>query len=248
VEPSEYDNIARLEETHWWYTGMAAVAAGWLRRLPAPLDRPRTRSILDAGCGTGGALGWLAEFGCPAGVDIHPRALRLAAAKGRRQLAQASIEWLPFPANSFDLLTSLEVLYHLQVADDVQALREFARVLRPGGWLLLRLPAHEWLRRAHDRVVHTRHRYTRAEVRHKLQAASLRPVRVTYANSLMLGPALAWRLAHGQREEAPASDVRLPPRPINYLLAALLRAEGRWLAHFDLPLGMSVLALARKEL
>jgi SAM-dependent methyltransferase len=224
---------------------MRAIAAGWLRRLPAP-HPARLRAILDAGCGTGGALGWLAEFGRPAGVDVHPLALRLAAERGRARLAQASVQALPFPADSFHLLTSFDVLYHLRVADDRQALREFARVLRPGGWLLLRVPAHEGLRRVHDRMVHTRHRYTRAEVYEKLEAAGLRPVRVTYANALLVLPALLWRLAERRRPGAAGGDLWLPPRPLNALLAALVRAEGLWLRRFDLPVGLSVLALARK--
>ena len=250
MEPSEYDNIARLEETHWWYAGMAAMAAGWLRRLPpaAPAAGPATRLILDAGCGTGGAMGWLAEFGRSFGVDLHPRALRLSAAKGRTRLARAGVETLPFPSESFDLVTSFDVLYHLRVSDDQRALREFARVLRPGGRLLLRVPAHEWLRRDHDRVVHTRHRYTRREVNDKLRAAGLRPERVTYANTLLLPPAVAWRLLHGGQAAAPESDVQLPPQLLNQLLTRLLRAEGRWLERFNLPVGMSVLALARKLL
>jgi SAM-dependent methyltransferase len=245
MEPSEYANVARLEEVHWWYTGMRAIATDWLRRLPTP-QPARFPLILDGGCGTGGALGWLAEFGAPAGVDIHPLALRLAAERGRARLVQASVEALPFAAGSFHLLTSFDVLYHLQVADDGQALREFARVLRPGGWLLLRVPAHEGLRRAHDRVVHTRHRYTREEVSEGLEAAGFRPVRVTYANGLLVLPALIRRLAERRRPEAAGSDARLPPRPLNALLAALVRAEGWWLRRFDLPVGLSVMALARK--
>ena len=242
MDTSEYHNIARLEDTHWWYVGMAALAAGWLRGLNAA----GTRAVLDAGCGTGGGLKLLGEFGRPIGIDVAPLALRLAAEKGHTRLACAHVQALPFPAASFGVLTSFDVLYHLQVTDDLNALRDFARVLAPGGWLLLRLPAHEWLRRAHDRTVHTRHRYTLEEVREKLRAAGLRPVRMTYANALLLLPAWLWRLAQHRAQRHGNSDVQLPPQPINRLLTALLHAESVWLRRYNLPIGLSVLALARK--
>jgi SAM-dependent methyltransferase len=252
MEPSEYHNIARVEDTHWWYTGMAAAAAGWLRGLP--LEGPRSRAegaaagprrpVLDAGCGTGGGLRWLTEFGRAIGLDWHPLALRLAREKGYNSLARADVQQLPFAAGSFSLVTSFDVLYHLQVNDDRRALAEFARVLAPGGWLLLRLPAHKWMRRGHDRAVHTRHRYAREEVRAKVAAAGLMPVRVSYANALLLLPALLWRLA--QRDAGGGTDVRLPAPAVNALLGGWLRAEAAWLRHLDLPIGLSVMALARK--
>ena len=220
---------------------MAAIAADWLRRIPATATTETL--ILDAGCGTGGGLRWLAQFGHPCGVDLHPLPLRLASEQGARRLVRADSQALPFTADRFHIVTSFDVLYHLNITDDRIALREFARVLRPGGWLLLRLPAFDWLRSAHDRIVHTRHRYTRREVRDKLHAAGLEPVRVTFANTLLFLPAVLWRLLTRHRA---ASDVVLPPAPINQALAALLRAEMAWLRCFNLPIGLSILALARK--
>jgi SAM-dependent methyltransferase len=249
MEPSEYYNIARLEDTHWWYVGMAAIAAGWLRQLPlerAPGAQAQ-RPILDAGCGTGGGLRLLAQFGAAVGIDRHPLALQLARDKRYTQLARADVQRLPFASGAFGLVASFDVLYHLQVSDDVRALREFRRVLAPDGWLLLRLPAHEWMRRGHDRTVHTRHRYTREEVRQKLEAAGLRPVRISYANTLLLLPAVFWRLAQRQAEDSGGSDVRLPGRATNAALTSLLRVEGAWLRRWNLPTGLSVMALARKS-
>ncbi|MBI3761788.1 MAG: class I SAM-dependent methyltransferase [Chloroflexi bacterium] len=246
MDISEYYNIARLEESHWWYVGMAGIAKDWLSHLPT-VNAAKPRVILDAGCGTGGDLKFLSEFGTAIGIDLHPLALRLSAEKGYTRLARATVEQLPFPGESIAVLTSFEVLYHLQVNDDAQALRDFARVLEPGGWLLLRLPAHDWLRGAHDRTVHTRHRYTREEVQAKLRTAGLRPVRVTYANTLLFFPAALWRLIQRGTSDEAHTDVRLPSPPVNRALTALLRAEGLWLRRFDLPIGLSVLALAQKE-
>jgi len=240
MEASEYENIARLEEEHWWYVGMRHIAARLLRGLPLP----RPAQILDAGCGTGGGLKWLSAFGTTAGVDMHPLAVQYA----RRispQLARASVERLPFAAETFDLVTSFEVLYHLAVSDDERALGEFARVLRPGGWLMVRVPAYDWLRRAHDRQVHTRHRYEASELKGKIARSGLRLRRLTSVGLCLLPPALVSRLVEAPTETH--TDVNLPPRIVNRLLTGALEMEGVWLGGMDLPAGLSLLAMADKE-
>jgi SAM-dependent methyltransferase len=240
VEPSEYDNIARMEERHWWYVGMRRIAAQFLRRLP--LSKPVR--ILDAGCGTGGGLKWLSGFGEAAGVDLHPLAIRYARHVSPR-LAQATVERLPFPAGTFDLVTSFEVLYHAAVTDDEAALCEFVRVLRPGGWLMVRVPAYDWLGRAHDRQVHTRHRYTPSELRQKISASGLELRRLTSVGLFLLPPAMFSRLVEEPGEMH--TDVTLPPALLNWLLTGILSVEGFWLRGLDLPAGLSVLAIAQKE-
>ncbi len=240
MELSEYDNIAALEDRHWWYAGQRAIACALLRRASLP---PQA-AILDAGCGAGGGLKWLGEFGAPTGIDFHPRAVQHSARISSR-LARASVQALPFPEQAFDLVTSFEVICHLAVADDVAALKEFARVLRPGGWLLLRVPAHDWLRGAHDRHVHTRQRYARHEVGAKLARAGFRVHRLSYAGAFLFPLAIPRRLV--QPAAASATDVSLPHPLINRALTRLLAAESLWLTRFDAPFGLSVIALAQKR-
>lgn len=250
MEPEEYGTIAALEDRHWWYVGMRALAAGLLRQLSGAASRPGR--VLDAGCGPGGGLRWLGEFGAVTGFDLHPRAVRYAAAAG--PVVQASIQALPYPAARFDLVTCFDVLYHLAVTDDRAAVAELARVLRPGGWLVLRVPAYDWLRGAHDRQVHTRHRYTRVEVRALLEAAGLRPGRVTHAGLLILPPALVARLAQqptGAAAGRAHSDVALPAPWLNALLIGVMRLEAglvRLAGPEGLPAGLSILAAAQKPL
>lgn len=243
MEPSEYDNVARLQNRHWWYGGMTAISLALLR---GALPRRGLR-LLDAGCGAGGMLRHLAEYGQAAGIDLHPLALKHARAASPAPLARASVERLPFAGSSFDVVTSFDVLYHLSVNDDLAALREFARVLRRGGALLIRVPAWESLRGAHDDIVHTRHRYRAAELRAKLLAAGFRIERLTYANALLFIP-IAIRRAVQRAVAAwmrPHTDVELPPDALNQALELALRLEARWLRRFDLPFGVSLLALAR---
>jgi SAM-dependent methyltransferase len=245
MEPSEYDNIARLEGRHWWYVGMRQIAAGLLSQVcpPAPGGAPPARRILDAGCGVGGGLRWLAAYGQVTGIDLHPLAIRYSAQVSRR-VCRASVQSLPFASACFDVVTTFEVLYHLAVSDDLAALREMARVLRPGGWLLVRLPAHDWLRGAHDRHVHTRHRYEAAELRGKLETAGFAVRRLSSVGFSLLLPAVARRRV--QSSDGAQTDVSLPAPPVNRLLLAALQTEGLWLRRFDLPAGLSLIAVARR--
>jgi SAM-dependent methyltransferase len=242
VEPEEYDRVAQLEGRHWWYVGMRDVAGALLPPPRAIGVAGRPPRILDVGCGTGGGLTWLAGHGQVTGVDFHPLAARHASRVSSR-VVRGRAQALPFAAGAFDLVTCLDVLYHHAVPDDERALAEIARALRPGGWLLLRVPAYDWLRGAHDRQVHTRHRYGRRELRQKLSGAGFEVRRLTGAGLSLLPPAVLRRLL--QRNHAVASDVRLPGPTVNRLLAAMLRAESRVSARFDLPYGLSLLAVAR---
>jgi SAM-dependent methyltransferase len=245
MEPEQYEVMFRREDRHWWYAGMRKAALALLRQVT--VGRAGLR-ILDAGCGTGGTTVRLREFGDVYGADLHWEALAPAASRGLAgRLACASVERLPFASGSFDLVASFEVLYHLGVGSDDAALSEFRRVLRPGGLLLLRLPGHDWLRGQHDRLVHTKRRYTVAEIRAKLHRAGFQVEYATWANSALFLPAAAKRLLDGLRPPASEEpDLWMPPGPVNAVLEEVLAVEGRaFVRRRALPLGLSVMALAR---
>lgn len=249
MEKEQYDVMFRREERHWWYAGMRRAAMALLESALAGRTNLR---LLDAGCGTGGTTVELERFGRVVGVDLAWEALKPAATRGlERHLVQGTVERLPFADASFDAVTSFEVIYHLGVGDDRRAFAELRRVVRPGGVLLLRLPAHDWLRGEHDRLVHTRHRYDRAEVGAKLADAGFRVQRLSWANSALFLPAAAKRLLEHSQPEADASDAAepdlwQPPEPLNSLLKQIVAIEGAALPRgVPLPFGLSVIALAR---
>lgn len=247
MRPDEYAAMYAVEDDHWWYVSMRRVADALLR---GQLPRPRGLSILDAGCGTGGNSAHLRRYGAVTGIDYSADALRLARRRHGLRLARASVETLPFLDSSFDLVLSNDVLCHLGVANDARAVRELARVLRPGGVLFLQLPAYQWLRSHHDEAVHTGHRYTSTEVRRLLLAGGLQPRRVTYANSLLLPAAAAWRIVNRvvpARTQSERSDVRPVAGPVNTALRTVLGIEALLLSRRDLPFGLSVIGVARKE-
>lgn len=237
--------MAAVEASHWWYGGMRAIAAALLDEVYAGR---RDLRILDAGCGTGGNALFLRRYGRVAGVDLAPDALEFGGPRLPGVLARGSVLALPFADASFDLVTSFEVLYHRGVPDEGVALAEARRVLRPGGRLLLRLPAFELLRGKHDRAVHGRRRYTAADVRGLLAAQGLCVERLSYVNSLLLPLPLAQR---GLERLLPAvardeSDLTMPAPALNEALRWPMAAEAAWLARGgSFPAGLSVICRAR---
>jgi SAM-dependent methyltransferase len=245
MEREQYAIMARREERHWWYTGMRRVA---LAVLDEYLDGRHALKLLDAGCGTGGTTVGLRRFGTVVGVDLAWEALEPARGRGLRSLTRGSIEQLPFASGSFDVVTSFEVVYHLGVGNDACAFEEIRRVLKPDGLFVLRVPAHDWLRGEHDRLVHTRHRYSPAEVRAKLEAAAFRMEQLTWANVLLFPPAVAKRLLErvGNDSADAEPDLWQPPGPVNTALESAIAVEALAIPRgMPLPFGLSVLAVAR---
>jgi SAM-dependent methyltransferase len=242
MEKDQYEILYRLEETHWWYLGMRRMVDALLTRY---LDRGRPLHILDAGCGTGGMLNHLRRFGSVVGLDFSDEALGFCRRRGLPHLARGSVERLPFADESFDLLTSFDVLYHMGVEDDRLALGEFRRVLKPGGLLLLRLPAYDWLRGAHDVAVHTRHRYSREELARKLRDADFQIQKLTYANTLLFPIAALKRMVEGT-ERSRRPDLEPLPAPINRALLGILSIEPALLRKVSFPWGLSLMAVAAK--
>jgi SAM-dependent methyltransferase len=237
----EYARMFEAEETQWWYVGMRAIS---FALLGAAGPEAAGRRILDAGCGTGNNLRHLSARGLAVGIDISEEALRFCRTRGV-VAARGSLLSLPFPDASFDWVTSFDVLYHRWVTDDRAAARELVRVMRPGGLLLVRVPALRGLWGAHDEAVHSRHRYTRPEVKALLEEAGLRVEHATYANSLLL-PLVAARRWLDRLTGRQGSDVGFLPAPLEWLFRSALLVEARLLRHVSLPLGASVVALGRK--
>jgi SAM-dependent methyltransferase len=236
---SELHAMLENDERHWWYRGRRRVLRAELDRLGIPAGA----DILDAGCGSGRTLDELADYGSVAGVDVSAEAVTAAQARGHEDVVQAAIEQLPHAAGRFDLITCLDVIEH--VPDDVAALRELRRVTRPGGRLLVTVPAYPALWSSHDeRNLHFR-RYRRRALATAAAAAGWKRVRDTHFNALLLVPAAAVRLAEraGLTPRAGSDLDRTPPvldrlleRPLE-IEAALLRRGCR------LPAGLSLLAV-----
>ncbi|PYS77437.1 MAG: methyltransferase type 11 [Acidobacteria bacterium] len=253
MKAEDYANLYALEQDFWWFAGMREITAALLDAACAPAE---SRLVLDAGCGTGGNLTWLARYagsGRVMGVDLAPDALRFCAERKHRGLAQASVTDLPFADSTFDLVTSFDVLVQLPgEAADERAMREMYRVLRPGGVAFLRVAAYRWMTSGHDRALGTQRRYTLGELVGKVERAGFKTLRATYANSLLLPVAAFRRLLLKRAGLADrGSDVKpLPPslRWLNRALEGVLRGEASILqgSRLRLPFGLSAICVAER--
>jgi SAM-dependent methyltransferase len=243
MEPAEYQRMHRLETNHWWFVSRRHLAETILKQRLTPHPQ---RRILDVGCGTGGNLAWLSQWGRVYGLDLSALPLSFARSHGNR-LALASVLLLPFSAQTFGLITAFDVLYHQWVTGDSQALAGFYRVLTPGGWLLITDSALPWLWSPHDRLYHSRQRYTRAELERKVRAAGFEPRLCTYSNSLLLPAIMAVRLLMRWLPLQQDVDMHALPRPLNNLLINIRRLETGWIRRGGCwPAGSSLVCLAQK--
>ena len=244
MDNQEYSTMFAVEDQHWWYVGMQKITTTIIANL---YPRRTNLQILDAGCGTGAVMNYLSSFGTITGCDLSPLALHFCQQRHLSTLGQASVTHLPFKDEQFDLVTSFDVLYHRAIGNYRYALREFRRVLQPGGHLFLRLPAYEWLKAHHDKVIHTAHRFTAPEVDEALSEAGFKVEKVSYANTLLFPLVLGKRLALEKLLSISSdSDVRPNPPWQDKLLAFLLFAEAEWLRRYSLPFGLTVLAIGKK--
>ena len=234
--------MLELDDRHWWYRGRRRIIRAELDRLPLPADA----SVLDAGCGSGRTLEELSPYGDVYGIELDPGAADVARARGRGEVQIGRLEELPWEDGRFDLITCLDVIEH--TPDDRVTLRELRRVSRPGGFLLVTVPAYQGLWSTHDVANHHYRRYSRSRLRAAARDAGWGVVRMTSFNGLLLAPAAAVRLAERRRLREPDSDYKpeltLGPDWLNSLLEQPLRIEARWLASGrTMPAGLSLLAV-----
>jgi SAM-dependent methyltransferase len=245
METAFYRAYYELEGRHWWFIGRRAIFLRILEREAR--DRPVPLDILDFGCGTGAFLSYLERFGTVSAVDGDQAAVGFCHERGRDEVRHvAPGQPLPFDDSSFDVVTALDVIEH--IADDVSALRELRRVLRPGGLLLVAVPAFELLWGDQDEISHHFRRYTDATLRRALIAASFEVERSTYFNTWLFAPIALVRIARRLIRPANAAqtDFDVGPARLNRALGWILASEAPVVSRARLPFGVSVLALARR--
>lgn len=237
----------RAEQRHFWFHGFRQFTSLLLDRAAAGRTDLR---ILDCGCGTGANLVLLERYGRAWGFDLTWRGLEFARGFGRTRIAQASITDIPYSSAAFDIVTSFDVLQSVTREQERSGLAEMWRVLRPGGWLLLNLAAFEILRGNHSVLAEEVHRYTKSEVREAVERAGFRIERLTYSNAtlfpLVLSTRVLQRLVGLATPEEAGREIAVPAAPVNAALTALVSLEARLLAKVDMPIGSSLLCLARK--
>ncbi len=243
MQEHTYSIMYEVEEKHWWFTGRRRIIAGFVEKVCGEIGQSRPR-ILDVGCGTGANLQMLANFGAAEGVDVSIEALEFCRARGLAKVRQGAAETLPYKDASFDLVTGLDVVEHLD--DDVVGLREMRRVLSPGGRALLFVPAFMFLWGVQDDISNHRRRYTLPELKRKLGEAGLSVERATYANITFFVPILIGRALMRLIGWRPASENNITIGALNGLLGRILGAESWWLKRMNFPFGVSIVCVAKR--
>jgi SAM-dependent methyltransferase len=230
-----------VEDDHWWYRGRRRV----IREALLALKLAPGIQILDAGCGSGRNMIELAEFGEVTGLELADASVEAARERGVGEVVAGSVDEMPFADDSFDLAVSLDVIEHLP--DEHQSLSELRRVVKPGGTLLVTVPAYGWLWSDHDIVNHHYRRYTRAMLEQAAARAGWQTVSTTHFNGFLLPAAIAARGAMRlRRAKHPVSDLERTPGSLNPMLEWPLRIEA-WMigAGRRIPAGLSLMAVFR---
>jgi SAM-dependent methyltransferase len=240
---------ARAEERHFWFRGFR-----WFVRplIQQALNGQTRARILDCGCGTGANLALFERFGTSYGFDRSAVGLYIGHQLGRRRLARGTVTAAPFPGGTFDLVTSFDVIYSLESADEAAAMAEMFRLTRPGGFVLINVAAMRVLRGDHSILSHEVRRYTRDGLARLVTDSGFAIERITYTHASLFLPLLALRTLHRRRGLATEADaqqeIAVPVEPVNAIMSAMLFAEGVWLRAFNSPFGSSLLCLARKPI
>ena len=238
MERVVYDRMAELDATHWWYRARREVLAALIERK-VPL--PETARILEIGCGTGHNLAMLGRFGTVDALEMDGAARAVASKRLGRRVGDARLPELPgVPERHYDLIALLDVLEHVE--DDRAALRSIAGRLKPGGRILLTVPAFQWMWSAHDVVNHHHRRYSRSGLRAAAADAGLRVEHLSWFNSLLFPIAAAARLA-GRVTGKQESDDTLPPAPVNRLFETVFALERHAIGRLPFPPGVSIAAV-----
>lgn len=238
----QHETMRAVEDLHWWY---AVLRLQVVRALGQCLTHRAAARVLDAGCGTGGMMQQLPAGWTSVGIDVSPVAVKLTQARGLQALL-GSVHDLPFESASFDAVLSLDVLYHRAVQPE-QAMAEMARVLKPGGALILNLPAFAALRGSHDRSVSGVRRYNACQVQGLLARHNLELTMIHYWNAWLLLPLLLRRFLSRIRNDKAASDLFLPPPWLNRLLMNVGQLDAWVCREFPMLVGSSVFAVATRR-
>ncbi|HET9161706.1 MAG TPA: class I SAM-dependent methyltransferase [Caulobacteraceae bacterium] len=242
MERAAYDRMKVLETSHWWFLGRRDV----LSRLLGGLSLPARARILEAGCGVGGNIEMLAHFGKVQAFEPDEPSRQYVSARTGVTPAQGYLpNDVPFKKKSFDAVCAFDMVEH--VDDDAGAVTALGELVAPGGYLIVTVPAYQWMWSRHDEVHHHKRRYSRARILDIVRAGGLEPIKASYFNAVLFPLAAMVRFAK-KLARIDSSDDAMPPAFVNGLFRRLFSLEGGWLANHDLPFGLSIVVIARRPL
>jgi SAM-dependent methyltransferase len=239
MERVVYQQMAELDDRHWWYRARRRILAALVRREVQP---PAGAKILEIGCGSGHNLSMLADFGHVDGLELDDEMRALSEKRLGRKIMRSPLPELgEVKDKSYDLIGAFDVIEHID--DDHAALAAIATKLKPGGKFMMTVPAHPWMWTAHDVANHHKRRYSKRALRALIDGSPMRLEKIGYFNSLLFPLAVADRAAAKLRGKDDG-NVSLPPAPLNSALEAVFGAERYLVGRLPLPPGLSLFAVA----
>ena len=241
---NEYQKLYNFENFYWWHIGRGYI----IQSLLSKITLKRNSRILDAGCGTGGNIKILSRFGNVVGIDNSPEAIKFCKKRGFENVQLRDIKNTGFPSNSFDLIVALDLLEHLD--NDIETLKEFYRILKKDGYILISVPAYQFLWSEHDVAVHHKRRYSMEEIHRRLLKANFYIVKETFAITFIAPIVFIYRII---RKVCPGfkkqknSDYVILPVPLNNFFIFLLKTEAFLLRYINFPFGISIMCIAKKN-
>jgi SAM-dependent methyltransferase len=241
MERAVFDRMAELDQDHWWFIARRRILEALIKRVVRPLEKAR---VLEVGCGTGHNLAMLGRFGKLDACELDKCARAVASKRLGRQVRVAKLPDLSmFPRNGYDLIALLDVLEH--VPDDLASLRAIHMCLKPGGALLMTVPANPWMWSAHDAAHHHFRRYTKKQLEELFLRSGLEVQLLSYFNSLLF-PLVAVARVLGKITRKDSADDKLPSAPVNWALEKIFSLERGIIGRLPMPFGVSLVAVVRR--
>jgi SAM-dependent methyltransferase len=239
MERIVYQQMAELDDRHWWYRARRQILADLIRR-EVPL--PAKARILEIGCGTGHNLEMLGRLGRVDALELDDEARAIAETRlGRKAMSAPLPELAGVKDRHYDLIGAFDVIEHID--NEAAAVASIAAKLKSGGRFVMTVPAHQWMWSAHDVVNHHKRRYSKRGLKRLIERSPLRLEKIGYFNSLLFPLALAERLT-SKILGKDGADVKLPPAPLNAALERAFAAERHLVGRLPLPPGLSLFAVA----
>lgn len=243
MKKSEYARMAEREKTYWWHLGRLRIVQTYINRA---VTNKKKVKLLNVGCGTGGTIDVLEQFGTVDNVDISKDAIDFMKKHGYKRITKVTDIKLPFNGKTYDVVGAFDVLEHIE--DHVGALKEWSRVLKEDGAIVLTVPAYQWLWSDHDVSLHHKRRYTVGRLKQAAKEAGLKPTKLSYAIVFSLPLVVSFRVLNkvlGRKTDSETSYVNVP-NWVNDLFSNLLYGEAKAHRYLRFPAGTTVVAILRK--
>jgi SAM-dependent methyltransferase len=242
MERTVFNRLDQLEGQHWWFAARRKILKSVIGQFAPKKSELR---LMEAGCGTGGNLQMLSSFGTLEAFELDDEARAIAKGKLPMDIKSGMLpDQVPYKDGSFDVIVAFDVIEHVE--KDVESLAKLGKQLAPGGRLVMTVPAMPWLWSKHDETHHHFRRYTSASLNEALLKAGLKPVRISYFNTLLFPMIAGLRLirkAFGINETA---DDAMPSPAVNGILKSIFGFESNWVGKVSIPVGVSLLAVAQR--